>query len=591
MRQLLFPALLGALASVSALASPHYSFVGKPDAQIYFGHIAYCDLRGDDSDPTILREGRDATERAIPNAPLLPGDTLVTGAFRRCEAQFDTGTVVRLDGATRLRIETILAPALTRKAGVTNFLLARGRVEVRYRHYEKSEVFQVLTPTAAVKIRDRAEATIGVEADGATGVETQSGSVQVLFGRGANKTRERKVTAGHRFVFGAGRAGGEEERAETADLLDFRAWNEIRDGETPAEPLSAEHRPAPMMEDPPPVVVDFAARSASWGDWVSSDVYGSVWRPYDNERPDWRPYLEGRWAPIQGDLFWVADEPWGWVPYHLGYWTRLRQHGWVWVPGSWFAPAWVRWAPGWMQVGWRPLDFWDFYADDTAMAWFGSDGGGNAPSLPPDRPPAHAVPRRPPPPAPDNPLPPERPRPREIRRVLEHLSEAPRASLDTLRDEAAMVRRSAVIVPWDKVSPEGKAETRRAQATPSPAVAPSPEPPVATPGIIYVPIPTETALPDFPRARFRDWNPDAPVARAMGGLITYSSHDNSVRCASCPAPLPRLGGGLASPEGGASSGSQTGGASSGGATPNVAPATAGGGQGAGHASGGARREN
>ena len=172
-------AVVGALASPLAGASPsHYSWVSRPDAPVYFGHIAYCDLRGDERDPRVLHEGRETGDRAVPNTPLLPGDTIVTGNDRRCEARFDTGTVVRLDGATRLRIETILAPALSRDAGVTNFLLAKGRIEVRYRHHEKSEVFQVLTPTAAIKLRDRALVVIGLEEDGSTAVDARAGSAQ-----------------------------------------------------------------------------------------------------------------------------------------------------------------------------------------------------------------------------------------------------------------------------------------------------------------------------------------------------------------------------------------------------------------------------
>ena len=34
MRKVLFPALLGALASVAAGAAPHYSYASKPDTQV-----------------------------------------------------------------------------------------------------------------------------------------------------------------------------------------------------------------------------------------------------------------------------------------------------------------------------------------------------------------------------------------------------------------------------------------------------------------------------------------------------------------------------------------------------------------------------
>ena len=66
-----FPAVVGALVSARAGASPaHYSYVAKPDAQVYFGHIAYCDLRGDESDPKVLHEGRD--DRRTAPSPIPP---------------------------------------------------------------------------------------------------------------------------------------------------------------------------------------------------------------------------------------------------------------------------------------------------------------------------------------------------------------------------------------------------------------------------------------------------------------------------------------------------------------------------------------
>ena len=596
-----FLAVVGALVSARAGASSpaHYSYVDKPDAQVYFGHIAYCDLRGDASDPKVLHEGREAMDRAVPNTPLLPGDTIVTGKGRRCEAQFDTGTVVRLDGATRLRIETILAPALSRNAGVTNFLLAKGRIEVRYRHHEKSEVFQVLTPTAAIKLRDRAMVVIGLAEDGSTGVDTRNGSAQVLFDRAAFKTRQKTVKAGQRFVFGP---SGVRSETETAAVLDFRAWSEIRDTAIPTETATGGRSDSPDLDGLPPVVADFAARSGNWGSWISSEVYGSVWRPRDNDRAGWRPYLEGRWAPLQGDLFWVADEPWGWVPYHLGYWTRLQRHGWVWVPGSWFAPAWVRWAPGPFLASWRPLDVWDFYGDDPGYPWYGGYGygweGGGETTSPLPKPPEHAVPRRPAPPAPETPVPPERPRPREIQKTMERVRDASRASLASLKDEADLVRRSMVAGSLGTPAPVRRAEVKPEAAAPSPEAAiplKAAESPAANAGVRYEALYPDAALVEFPRARLRDWNPDASLARAMGGQIHYSSHDNAVHCVSCPAPLPRIG--IESTGSGASAaqaGSGTlGSASSPATTPAAAPAAASPafGQDGSRAGGSVRRDN
>lgn len=552
MRKIPLWPLLGTLASAPAWANTHYSYVKQPDAPVYFGHIAYCDLRGDESDPRVLHQGRADADRAVPNTPLLPGDTIVTGTGRRCEARFDTGTVIRLDGSTRLRLETILAQALTKATGVTNLLLEQGRVSIQYHDYDDAEVFQVLTPTAAVKFRDSAVATVDREADGSTGVETDRGSVKVLFGRATGKTRKKTVQAGQRLAVGPSHAAVTTPIAEAAAPSDFQAWSESRNDM--GSPRFATP-PLQALRRSPPVVIDFAARSESWGSWVWSDVYGSVWRPHDNSRPNWRPYVEGRWTDVQGELFWVADEPWGWVPYHLGYWTWLTRHGWVWVPGSWFAPAWVKWAPGRRSIAWRPVDFWDFYPDDTLTSWDGSSLGGQS-APPTDRPPDHAIPRRPPKPGPKPSDPPDRPRPREIRSVEDRVRAAARTGGGSLlKDEAAVVRRSAVVSAWGELS-LGKAEPKAIPAATEQVVPAARE---LSTGVSFLP-----GLPraDFEAARFRDWNPDVRAARDVGGTIYYSSRDNAVHCASCQAVLAREGGNSSSPSGGSGGTADSGGASS-----------------------------
>jgi len=93
---------------------------------------------------------------------------------------------------------------------------------------------------------------------------------------------------------------------------------------------------------------------APYGDWVNVAPYGWVWIPY-NVSPDWRPYSEGRWIYTEYGWTWMSYEPWGWATYHYGRWYYDPWYGWVWVPGTQWAPAWVawRWGGGW--VGWAPL--------------------------------------------------------------------------------------------------------------------------------------------------------------------------------------------------------------------------------------------
>jgi hypothetical protein len=46
---------------------------------------------------------------------------------------------------------------------------------------------------------------------------------------------------------------------------------------------------------------------------------------------------------------------WGWAPFHYGRWFLHDDYGWLWVPGTEWAPAWVDWRHGDGWVGWAPL--------------------------------------------------------------------------------------------------------------------------------------------------------------------------------------------------------------------------------------------
>ncbi|MCK6482930.1 MAG: hypothetical protein L6R00_02195 [Phycisphaerae bacterium] len=106
-----------------------------------------------------------------------------------------------------------------------------------------------------------------------------------------------------------------------------------------------------------PNVVDvsiFYESLAPYGEWIQLPPWGWVWSPYDVD-PDWRPYLLGRWVWTECGWTWISSEPFGWATYHYGRWTYHPYHGWVWVPGTRWGPAWVAWRRGGGWVGWAAL--------------------------------------------------------------------------------------------------------------------------------------------------------------------------------------------------------------------------------------------
>ena len=52
---------------------------------------------------------------------------------------------------------------------------------------------------------------------------------------------------------------------------------------------------------------------------------------------------------------WVSNEPFGWATYHYGRWAYSNRLGWVWVPGTQWAPAWVAWRGSDDHLAWAPL--------------------------------------------------------------------------------------------------------------------------------------------------------------------------------------------------------------------------------------------
>lgn len=91
-----------------------------------------------------------------------------------------------------------------------------------------------------------------------------------------------------------------------------------------------------------------------YGEWIDVADYGYVWRPRDVEK-DWRPYTAGHWVYTDAGWTWVSDEKFGWVTYHYGRWADLDEIGWVWVPDTEWAPAWVSWRSSDRHIGWAPL--------------------------------------------------------------------------------------------------------------------------------------------------------------------------------------------------------------------------------------------
>ncbi len=347
------------LFPLKAADSPYQVLNGPKD--FYYGHISLTDVRNDGADPVVLRSDAAKAEPAALNLPIGPGDVIRTTGDRRVEIQFDNATIVRLDVDSELKIETILAQSLSSRSQISNLVLRRGRCYVMYKQFNSKEIFQVLTPLAAVKLKHNSVAMIGIPAGGGTDVQVKYGKASLLYGSDPKALKDQAVGADKRVTIAPdGRTAIQAYQADT----DFENWNksinddfqELHKGLTPL--------PKPIQKLSP-AIFEFAQKYGNrYGEWLFDDYFGYVWRPYYNDHypwGTWAPYYAGRWSSYGGQMFWVASEPWGWIPYHLGVWQWDKKKGWYWIPGSAFAPAWVDWGFfGGTFYAWRPWSMWDW---------------------------------------------------------------------------------------------------------------------------------------------------------------------------------------------------------------------------------------
>lgn len=349
------------LVSQFLYSQSNYQYIHSPKDDVYFGYITYTEVERDGKDPVVIREGIEAPQVAVLNFPLLPGDVVRTSSSRRCEIQLDTGTIIRLDLNTELKIETIMAKSLSTSRKITNFLLNRGGIFIMYKRYNYPEIFQVITPNASAKLNHRTVAMIAAREDGNTDIQVKKGKALILYGPDEDHLREEIVKKSRRLTI---TRKHQALQGEYAPDVNFELWNESINRNFEELHRGSAVIPKPILRYPRAVVYFAQKYSDLYGEWVWNNLYGYVWRPNSNDLyplGSWRPYYYGQWRGVNGQLFWVPEETWGWVPYHLGVWVWNKNRGWLWVPGSAFSPAWVAWGNYMGYCCWRPWTMWDWY--------------------------------------------------------------------------------------------------------------------------------------------------------------------------------------------------------------------------------------
>jgi hypothetical protein len=131
---------------------------------------------------------------------------------------------------------------------------------------------------------------------------------------------------------------------------------------TDIPPVDTNTVPTVIYTVPPEVqqpvnVSYFYTELAPYGSWIDVSGYGRCWRPTVSVwNSSWRPYCHGgRWLWTDCGWYWYSDYTWGAHTFHYGRWTCPPGHGWVWVPGVHWGPAWVSWRHTRSHCAWAPL--------------------------------------------------------------------------------------------------------------------------------------------------------------------------------------------------------------------------------------------
>src|ERR1700754_735102 len=121
------------------------------------------------------------------------------------------------------------------------------------------------------------------------------------------------------------------------------------------DPVQAPAPPPPPQADPDDVTFQsFYDQLSPYGQWIQDPDYGYVWLPDVNA--DFKPYAtNGNWVYTDEGWTWDSGYPWGWAAFHYGRWFFQDGYGWMWIPGTEWAPAWGSWRNSDEYYGWAPM--------------------------------------------------------------------------------------------------------------------------------------------------------------------------------------------------------------------------------------------
>ncbi|MDD5542679.1 MAG: FecR domain-containing protein [Acidobacteriia bacterium] len=296
---------------------------------------------------------------ATPNYPLTTGDHLWTDQGSRTEIHIGS-TAIRMADQTEIGFLNLSDEAI-------QIRLSQGSLNLRVRHFDADDAYEVDTPNVAVSLLRPGSYRIDVDPDGDTNVSVVQGEAEVTANASAFSVYPRQVA----IITGIDQPTYDIRPVGPPDGWDQWCLNRDRREDHIS---SLRYVSADMVgyED-----LD------TYGTWHATPEYGSVWFP-TSVAQGWAPYRFGHWVWVEPwGWTWVDDAPWGFAPFHYGRWVFIDDT-WGWIPGTYvarpvYAPALVAFIGGrnWnisigvgggVGVGWFPLGPHELYVPSYAVS-------------------------------------------------------------------------------------------------------------------------------------------------------------------------------------------------------------------------------
>ncbi|MCB1044994.1 MAG: hypothetical protein KDC35_18780 [Acidobacteria bacterium] len=334
------------LTSLILILFAHSSFawqdrlVDEPALEDYGYGYETARITYADRNLKIIREGDD--EVPVINYPITYGDVLESTIGNYTEIEFVDGTLVQVDGSSRVEFQAIsqilndeALTVLNLYDGAVLFHITDSRIDIGRR------VFRVDTQSGSAYF----------DHPGVYYVEYQVRHMKLKVYRGlAELAGEEHSTLLRSGEYASITGMNRPSRVRSFNAFQgsrFEKWAYAR---------------GPRVSSASSSYVDsnlsyYASDLDDNGNWrYEPDIDVHVWVP--SVGVSWSPYYNGYWTSCAGALTWVSYDSFGWVTHHYGSWGWSSRWGWYWIPGRYYSPAWVAWSSYDSYLGWCPLGYW-----------------------------------------------------------------------------------------------------------------------------------------------------------------------------------------------------------------------------------------